>query len=158
MESGSPALQANSLPTELSGKRLGLMQPTIMSLHWSLILETVFLKELFTRSALLILILVLNSFFQMSILFPLSIPLHSYLLHSPALHPGDTGHSPDARMSSSFSRDYPQGNSVGWGHPAPYCCLQSMRCPRSLGGHWEDREGSSETMSLFPSPILPTPT
>ena len=46
------------------------------SLHWSLILETVFLKELFTRSALLILILVLNSFFQMSILFPLPIPQH----------------------------------------------------------------------------------
>ena len=32
--------------------------------------------------------------------------------------PGDTGHSPDVRMSSSFSLDHPQGNSVGWGHPA----------------------------------------
>ena len=80
MEPGSPALQATTLPTELSGKRVGLMQPTIMSLHWSLILETVFLKELFTRSALLILILVLNSFFQMSILFPLSIPQQLILL------------------------------------------------------------------------------
>lgn len=52
---------------------------------------------------------------------PLFIPSHTCLPHSPEVHPGDTGHSPDTRTISSFSPDHPQGNCVGWEHPVVLC-------------------------------------